>query len=182
MFKFSKSEIRNLETWTSGQSKCPYLTTKMFLSNCVIFSCFQVHWMFGKLWDIGSSVMHTNILALQWKQDPSCQCSEYFNVRKFRVQKVSRIRPFAKFRVFSWNLISQIIKINSFRGNQFSRNWVFPDKNIGKTTCFHVLISKKWPRKSERNNFRESGKRYFSRPFNFANWGVIREIREIFWH
>ena len=30
-------------------------------------------------------------------------------------------------------------------------------------------------------NFRESVKIFFSRPFNFANWGVIREIREIFW-
>ena len=31
------------------------------------------------------------------------------------------------------------------------------------------------------SNFRESAKIIFSRPFNFANWGVIREIREIFW-
>ena len=30
-------------------------------------------------------------------------------------------------------------------------------------------------------NFRESVKRFFLRPFNFANWGVICEIREIFW-
>ena len=30
-------------------------------------------------------------------------------------------------------------------------------------------------------NFRESAKRIFLRPFNFANSGVIREIREIFW-
>ena len=32
----------------------------------------------------------------------------YLNVRNFRVQKISRIGPFAKFRVFWWNLISRI--------------------------------------------------------------------------
>ena len=29
-------------------------------------------------------------------------------------------------------------------------------------------------------NFRESAKRLFSREYNFANWGVIHEIRENF--
>ena len=43
--------------------------------------------------------------------------TQYFNVRKFRVQKISRIGPFAKFCVFWWNLISRISKINSFSGN-----------------------------------------------------------------
>ena len=43
--------------------------------------------------------------------------ADYYNVRNFRVQKISRITPFAKFRVFWWNLISRISKINSFCGN-----------------------------------------------------------------
>ena len=56
----------------------------------------------------------------------------YFDVRKFRVQKISRIIPFAKFRVFSWNLNSRIKKINSFGGNKFSWNWIFPLNNTGE--------------------------------------------------
>ena len=44
----------------------------------------------------------------------------YFNVRKFRVRKILRIRSFAKFRVFWWNLIESARLIH-FEGINFRK-------------------------------------------------------------
>ena len=42
------------------------------------------------------------------------QSFEYFNVRNFCSLKISRVRPFAKFRAFRGDLISRIDSFNLF--------------------------------------------------------------------
>ena len=70
----------------------------------------------------------------------------YFNVRNFRDQKISRIS-----------------KIYFFRGNQFSRKWIFPDKNTGKINENEMKYQGNLKTVFLGINFRESRKTIFFR-------------------
>ena len=119
----------------------------------------------------------------------------YFNVRKFRVQKISRIRPFAKFCVLmEFNFANQqdefISQELNFTILDFSsqKHWKNKLKNLFLCSNKQEMTKKIWKLCLLGINFRESAKRFFSRDHlisriegSFAKFAKFSG-REIFWH